>query len=182
MWSHALMHIDECLTYPCISLAQVDDAYNAPGTAKNIVRGHLIGIYSLSTAREKYNEQAADLASNLFMAKHGKLCTLYDTMLYFGDYLMTYKQSLSAYDVQDILLQFGRRYLPWKRSRVLPEQEQQSKGITIEEMVYRWVAGGRTDEDFHENSGLYRQGNITDKMIQAARIEYQRREADGEVF
>lgn len=181
-WEHALSHVDECLTHPCVTLAQVDELYHVMGAAKAIVKGQLTGIYSLSTAREQYNEQAADLATAMFIAKYGHVCSLYDMMLYFGNYLLEYKSSYAAFDVQDVLMQFSRKYLPWKRQRVRPDesQQQQTKGITLAEMVYKWVADGRTDEDFREG-GLYQGGIITDAMIAAARAEFAKG-ADGAAF
>lgn len=181
-WEHALSHVEECLTHPCVTLAQVDELYHVTGAAKAIVKGQLTGIYSLSTAREQYNEQAADLATAMFIAKYGHVCSLYDMMLYFGNYLLEYKSSYAAFDVQDVLMQFSRKYLPWRRQRVRPEedQQQQTKGITLEEMVYKWVADGRTDESFHEG-GLFQTGIITDGMIQAARSEFAKA-ADGAAF
>ena len=172
-WEYAIKHTNECLSYPCITLNQVDGLYNVLGAATNIVKGHIVGIFGLSTAREQINEQAANLAAEMFCAKYGGYCTLYDTMLYFANYLLEFKQSFSAFDIQDILQQFSRKYLPWKRSRVQPEEETvtKEKGITLEEMVYNWVAEGRTDEDFKQG-GLYQIGSITDKMIKEARNKF----------
>lgn len=172
-WEYAIKHTNECLSYPCITLNQVDGLYNTLGAATNTVKGHIIGIFGLSTAREQINEQAANLAAEMFVAKYGGYCTLYDTMLYFANYLLEFKQSFSAFDIQDILQQFSRKYLPWKRSRVQPEEEtaNKEKGITLEEMVFRWVAEGRTDEDF-KSGGLYQMGQITDKMIKEARNKF----------
>lgn len=162
------------MSYPCITLNQVDGLYDTLGAATNIVKGHIIGIFGLSTAREQINEQAANLAAEMFCAKYGGYCTLYDTMLYFANYLLEFKQSFSAFDIQDILQQFSKKYLPWKRARVQPEEEQttREKGITLEEMVYNWVAEGRTDEDFKQG-GLYKIGQITDEMIKEARNKFQ---------
>lgn len=161
------------MSYPCITLNQVDGLYNTLGAATNIVKGHIIGIFGLSTAREQINEQAANLAAEMFVAKYGGYCTLYDTMLYFANYLLEFKQSFSAFDIQDILQQFNKKYLPWKRQRVQPEEETvtKEKGITLEEMVFRWVAEGRTDEDLKQG-GLYKMGSITDKMIKEARVKF----------
>lgn len=181
-WEYAIRHTNECLAFPCITLSQVDSLYDTLGAATNIVKGHIVGIFGLSTAREQINEQAANLAAEMFVAKYGGYCTLYDTMLYFANYLLEFKQSFSAFDIQDILQQFSKKYLPWRRQRVRPEedQQQQTKGITLAEMVYKWVADGRTDDDFREG-GLYQSGIITDAMIQATRAEYQKA-ADGAAF
>lgn len=178
-WPYALAHIAECLTAPCISLAQVDELYHTKGTAQNIIRAQFVGIYSLSTAREAYNEQASSLAAGMFLARYGNICNLYDMLLYFSSYLLEYKQSYSAYDVQDILLQFSRKYIPWRRSRThSDEAEATTKGTPLEECVLRWVRKGQSDEEFHA-MWLYEQGRITDELIQSARDQYAAELADG---
>ena len=171
-WDYAIEHTTECLTYPCITLNQVDGLYNAPGAATNIIKGHIIGVFGLSTAREQINAQAANLASSMFVAKYGGYCTLYDTMLYFANFPVEFKQSFSAFDIQDILQQFYRKYLPWRRSRThTDEAEATTKGTPLEECVLRWVRKGQSDEEFREG-GLYQMGIINDEMIRSARKQY----------
>lgn len=178
-WEHALKHEYECLTAPCISLAQLDELYHTPGAAQRIIRGMLIGLYSLTTAREEYNAQAANLASGMFVSKFGNYCSMYDVMLYFGGYILTYKNSYGQFDIVDVLEQFRKKYLPWKRSRLQQdEQEPTMHGILLEEMVLRWVREGRTDEDFREG-GLYQIGSITDAMIRSAREQFAAELAEG---
>lgn len=107
----------------------------------------------------------------MFIAKYGHQCSLYDMMLYFANYLLEYKGSYAQYDVQDILQQFSKKYLPWKRlvtESNEKEDEWKTYGLTLQEMMLIWVRDGRTDEDFKEG-GLYRMGRITDKMIEDAR-------------
>ena len=103
------MHATECATQPCITLAMVDalydkegtiqtlamvDAlYDKEGTIQRIVRGMFTGMYSLTTSREPLNQQASDMAADLFIAKYGHECTLYAMMHYFGNYLTEYKAS-----------------------------------------------------------------------------------------
>ncbi len=173
-WEYALKHVNECLHYPCISLAQVDEVYHTIGAARNIIRGMFIGLYSLSTAREEYNTQASNLAADLFISKYGHQCSLYDSMLYFGGYITEYKQSFSQYDIQDVLQQYSRKYLVWKQLRQSPEQETEVKdhGISLPEMILIWLRERRTEEQIKEG-GLYRIGSITVKMIEAARNEFE---------
>lgn len=181
-WDYAIEHTTECLTYPCITLNQVDGLYHAPGAATNIIKGHIIGVFGLTTAREQINAQAANLASSMFVAKYGGYCTLYDTMLYFANY-PEFKQSFSAFDIQDILQQFFKRYLPWKRSKlqINSEDTQETPGCGgLEEAMVRWMLQGTTDEDIRAG-GLYAMGRVTDKMIEDARAEYRKRMAE-EVF
>ena len=181
-WDYAIEHTTECLTYPCITLNQVDGLYNAPGAATNIIKGHIIGVFGHSTAREQINAQAADLAASMFVAKYGGYCTLYDTMLYFSNYLLEFKQSFAAFDIQDILQQFSKKYSPWKRARLQTNSDtQETPGCGgLEEAMVRWMLQGTTDEDIRAG-GLYAMGRVTDKMIEDARAEYRKR-IEGEVF
>ena len=173
-WEYVLRHVDECLTFPCIALADIDESYHANGVAQRIVRSQFIGVYSLSTAKEPYNEQASNLAADMFVARYGHVCSLYDLMLYFSSYLLEYKQSFSQFDVQDILLQYSRKYLPWKRLKLqqTDEAKPETKGIPLPEAVLNRMRDGETDEDIREG-GLYKQGSITDMMIQDARNKYE---------
>lgn len=172
-WGYAAEHERECLTYPCITLRQVDEAYNTPGAAQNIVRGQLVGVYSMTTAREPYNTPSANLAADMFISKYGHECTLYNLLLYFANYLMEYKSTYAQFDVEDILIQFGRKFIPRKRLRTEPEQGQPTsneQAISLEELTLIWVREGRTDEDIRQG-GLYQTGMITDEMIRDARDE-----------
>lgn len=180
-WGYVLEHTQECLNAPCIMLSQLDSLYGISNAAKNVLRSQLVGLYSVTTGREIFDTKSTDLASDLFLGKYGKVCSMYDSILYFALYPMEFKESYTQYDLTDILLQFGRKYQPWKRQRIKPdEQPEQTKGITLAEMVYKWVAEGRTDESFHEG-GLFQTGIITDGMIQAARSEFAKA-ADGAAF
>lgn len=157
----------------------VDEVYHTEGAAKNIVRGQFLGIYALSTAKDPYNTQSSNLSADLFIARYGHSCSLYDLQLYFGSYLTDFKGTFSPFDVQDILLQFSRKYIPWKRSRTLSDEaEATTKGTPLEECVLRWVRKGQSDEEFHA-MWLYEQGRITDEMIQSARDQYAAELADG---
>ena len=172
MWGYMLQHVDACVTQPCITLGKVDAIYNCDGAARQIVKAQLIGIYLTSTARDELNQHAANLAADLFVTKYGHECTLYALMLYFGNYLVEYKTSYTQFDVQDILLQFSRKFLPWWRSKigvVTDEQETERECVvSLEQMLRIWVREGRSDEDFREG-GLYRIGIVTDAMLRQAR-------------
>lgn len=182
-WEHALKHEYECLTAPCISLAQLDELYHTPGAAQSIIRGMLIGLYSLTTAREEYNAQAANLASGMFVSKFGNYCSMYDVMLYFGGYILTYKNSYGQFDIVDVLQQFSRKYLPWKQSKlqINSEDTQETPGCGgLFNAIVLWMMKGDSDEDI-KKTAFYQMGRITDKMIEDARAEYRKR-IDGEVF
>lgn len=86
---------------------------------------------------------------------------------------MEYKSTYAQFDVEDILIQFGRKFIPRKRLRTEPEQGQPTsneQAISLEELILIWVREGRTDEDIRKG-GLYQIGMITDEMIRDARDE-----------
>lgn len=169
------MHATECATQPCITLAMVDALYDKEGTIQRIVRGMFTGIYSLTTSREPLNEQASDMAADLFIAKYGHECTLYAMMLYFGNYLTEYKACYGQYDIQDILLQFGKKFLPrWRQRLTENEQplqqasEQQPHGIeALKVMLRNRLYNGETVEQLKDGY-LYSAGIMTDAMIAEA--------------
>lgn len=117
-YGRALANIDKCLTEPSILLADVDSLYSTSGAAKTIISNQFVGLYSLSTAKESFNRSAADLAADIFLGKYGAICSIYALIVYFAKYLTDYKASFAQFDVQDILLQFGKRFLPWWRERL----------------------------------------------------------------
>lgn len=169
------MHAQDCATNPCITLAQTDAVYEDDGTAQRIVRSMFIGIYGMTTAREPYNKEACDMAADLFIAKYGHECTLYAMMLYFGNYLTEYKASYAQYDVQDILQQFGKKFLPrWRQSLAENDQpqqqasEQQPHGIeAVKVMLRNRLYNGETVEQL-KGGYLYTAGIVTDEMLTEA--------------
>lgn len=168
--AYAIAHEQECVTEPCITLNRVDEAYNTQGCAQTIIRTLIVGVYSMSTAREPLQQDAANNAAALFVAKFGNECTLYGAMLYFGNYLTEYKASYAQFDVQDILQQFGKKFVSWWRSRL---------SRAANESTHKAISGPRGDEalrlyirkeltegrDF-TGGYLYQSGIITDAMIQ----------------
>ena len=179
MWAYALGHQEECLTYPCITLRMIDGLYGTDGAAQAIVKTQLVGVYQLSTARDQHNDNAAAMAAGLFVSKYGHECTLYAMMLYFGNYLTEYKSSFAQYDVQDVLQQFGRKFLPWWRSR--RERERPRNGNTSGTVAVG-VPVGKDAKLIHlrrcvrdgidiRQGGLYRMGFVTDADISRAERE-----------
>lgn len=173
-WGYCLAHAQECATRPCITLAQVDALYGKDGTALRILRNMFIGVYSMTNAREPLNEQSSQMAAELFLAKYGQQCSLYQMMLYFGGYIVEYKASYAQYDVQDILMQFGRKFLPrWRQSLendqpLQQASEQQPHGIeAVKVMLRNRLYDGETAEQL-KCGFLYSAGLITDAMIAEA--------------
>ena len=168
--AYAIAHEQECVTEPCITLKRVDEAYDTQGCAQNIIRTLIVGVYSMSTAREPLQQDAANNAAALFVAKFGNECTLYGAMLYFGNYLTEYKSTFAQFDVQDILQQYGKKFVPWWRqrlSRVANESTQRAvRGPRGDEALKLYIRKELTDGRDLKGGYLYQSGIITDMMIQ----------------
>ena len=176
-WPTAIKYADLLITRPCIMLAQVDEVYHADGAALQIVVGQFVGLHKLSGSRNEYHPKSAEFSANMFLAKYGEVCTLFDSMIYFGNYPIEYKTTYAQFDAQDVLQQFGNKYLFWKRNRKSQRQEEEneqtqqptgSDAITHEELVFLWLTEGRTEESIR-NGDLYFHKIITEKMIKNAR-------------
>lgn len=173
-WGYMLSHMDECMKSPCITLSQVDAVYKTEGVARELVKNQLVSIYSMSTAKEPYNQGAAVMAADVFIAKYGHKCTLYAMMIYFANYLTEYKSSYSQYDIQDILQQFGKKFLPWWNSRAARYQEKKDEDAgkqvgrpALVSWFARRLLEGETVDDLRKSS-LYEMGIVSDKDIDEA--------------
>ena len=173
---YAIAHEQDCVTSPCITLNRVDEAYQTQGCAQTIIRNLIVGVYSMSTAREPMQQDAANNAAGLFVAKFGNECTLYGAMLYFGNYLTEYKSTFAQFDVQDILQQYGKKFVPWWRSRLsrVANEEPRTKAINgpqgkegLKMYIRTEINKGRDLKGGY----LYQSGIITDAMIQQAETE-----------
>lgn len=168
-WGYMISHLDECLKSPCVTLSQVDAVYR-DGVAKQIVRNQIAGVYSLCTARDQYNSSGIDMAADIFIAKYGHECTLYAMMVYFGNYMTEYKQSYAQFDIQDILQQFGKKFLPWWRQRLEPERPktETTAKLTGMDALYRMLADrlldGQTLDDIRQCS-LFRWGFVKEEDL-----------------
>lgn len=169
-WGYMISHLDECLKSACVTLSQVDAVY-CDGVAKQIVRNQIAGVYSLCTARDQYNSSGIDMAADIFIAKYGHECTLYAMMVYFGNYMTEYKQSYAQFDIQDILQQFGKKFLPWWRQRLEPERPktETTAKLTGMDALYRMLADrllldGQTLDDIRQCS-LFRWGFVKEEDL-----------------
>ena len=173
-WGYMLQHLDECMRTPCITLSQVDAVYKTEGVARELVKNQLVAIYSMSTAKEPYNQGAAVMAADVFIAKYGHRCTLYAMMIYFANYLTEYKSSYAQYDVQDILQMFGKKFIPWwsaKAARYQEKTEGDNGKLVGKPALISWFARrileGETTDDLRK-SALYEMGIVSDKDIDEA--------------
>lgn len=182
-WGLFLREQERCLTAPNVTLAMLSEYYDK-STSTELVVNQYKGLHELTSA--DYNEKGVRMAADLFVSSYEHELTPYSLVLYFGRYSTQYKQSYRDFDVQDILQQCRKKFLPWwsqMRAQLADQQEpeeQQTKGIPLQEMVLRWVREGRTDESFHEG-GLYHIGMITDQMIKKARNQYAAELTNGQI-
>ena len=180
-WGMFIREQERCLTAPNVTLAMLSEYYDK-STSTELVVNQYKGLHDLTSATV-FNEKGVRMAADLFLCSYEHELTPYSLMLYFGRYSL-YKQSYRDFDLQDILQQCRKKFIPWwsqMRAQLADQQapeEQQTKGIPLQEMVLRWVREGRTDESFHEG-GLYQIGSITDAMIGQARDEYAAELASG---
>ena len=167
---HAVEHESECATYPCVTLRQVDKVYGIEGVGKSIVRTLITGVYSMSTTREQMPKEAADNAAGLFVAKYGNECTLYALMVYFGNYLTEYKSTYAQFDVQDILQQYHKKFLPRWRMKLGEENQQiqtnRKDEINGLEALKLYIRNNIMNGDDLRTGYLYKNGTITDSMIE----------------
>lgn len=144
-------------------LKHLDSVYNHNGLAKLVVKNNMVGVYSASAATYAYKDDMMNIAAEMFVAKYGGEINLYAMLLYFANYLLEYKGTYKEFDMQDILQQCGKKFLPWWRKNVQCYQPEQPK-VEDAQLVGRdakiwWLAqrlkNGETVEDL-KNSVLYR--------------------------
>lgn len=171
-WPIALEYASQMLTRQSIPIAALDEAYHTDGLALQIVKAQFVGLHQISASREPA-PKSADLAAQMFVGKYGQACTPYDVMVYFAHYPIEYKTTFAMYDVQDILAQYAKKYVVWKRNQRQERQEPQEQqgtnddAMTIAELLMAWISEGRTIEQIKQG-GLYHYGMITDGMIKEA--------------
>lgn len=173
-WGYCLTYQPKCLEQPCIRLRDVDACYETRGVANTILMSQYHGIYNLSSAKEKFTTDAARIAADLFLGLYGNRCTLYEMMLYFGKYSSVYKSSYYQFDVQDILKQFGAKYLPWLTSQcVQPEENYMEETGTVkgEEARNIWIEDIIKNGNDIRQGGLYRFGLLSEDEV--VRVERQ---------
>lgn len=173
--AYCITHEQNCVTAPCITLKRVDDVYGVQGCAQTIVRNLIVGVYSMSTAREPLQQDASNNAAALFVAKFGGECTLYAAMLYFGNYLTEYKSSYAPFDFNDILQQYSKKFVPWYRSRLSHAESTQPRkaidGPRGKEALILYVRKEIAEGRDLRGGYLYSAGMITEEMIAEAEKE-----------
>ena len=149
----------------------------ALGTVSRVVNGQQVGEEfkakveaAIQHLGYQYNSSGIDMAADIFIAKYGHECTLYAMMVYFGNYMTEYKQSYAQFDIQDILQQFGKKFLPWWRQRLEPERPktETTAKLTGMDALYRMLADrlldGQTLDDIRQCS-LFRWGFVKEEDL-----------------
>lgn len=149
----------------------LDELYGSRGLAKRLVYNNLVGMFKLAEPREPLNESSIEMTAGMFVAKYGAELSVFGMMYYFASYLTEYKSSYGRFDMQDVLRQCGRAYLPWWRNRMgrledarsqREEEGQRGKAALWAYLRREYVGKGR---DVRE-SALYQYGRITEKECQ----------------
>lgn len=183
-WGLFLREQERCLTAPNVTLAMLSEYYDS-STSTQLVINQYKGLHDLTSSGE-YNDKGVRMAADLFLCSYEHELTPYSLVSYFGRYSSIYKSSYRDFDLQDVLQQCRKKFLPWwsqMKAQLAERQaqsEQHTKGVTLQEALVRWMIQGCSDKSIREG-GLYAVGKITDGMIAQARTEYHKRMA-GEVF
>lgn len=168
-WQNVLNHVEKSLLYPHVTLRLLEEYYIS-GTAKAIVCNNLIGILSISKPTEGFNREAIERAAELFVGKYGTDITPYGVLHYFANYLMEYKNTYSQFDLQDLLRQCGKSFLPRWQARLCqtqqPALETSCKETGLPAMYHylrkEYLARGK---DIRE-SAIYKYGTLTDEQLE----------------
>lgn len=126
-WAACLKKADNCLLMPEVTLSMVDDIYGSEDWAKQVVYNNLIGIYQLAEPKTNIDESAVDMTAGLLVARYGNDLSIFALLYYFASYLTEYKDSYGRFDLQDVLRQLGRNFIPWWRGRIARMEQEKKK-------------------------------------------------------
>ena len=111
------------------------------------------------------------MTAELFVAKFGAELSAFGALYYFANYLTEYRGSYGRFDLQDVLRQCGRAFLPWWRGSVGRKEaaerneeggtEQTGKAALWAYLRREYVDKGR---DIRE-SAIYQTGVIAEKDV-----------------
>lgn len=171
-WAGVLGNANHSLLYPSVTLLMIGRTYYE-GIPKQIVYNNLTGIFKMAEPREPINESVIDMTADIFVSKFGAELSVFGMLYYFAAYLTEYKSSYGKFDLQDVLRQCGKVFMPWWRNRLgkVEEKEKQAEETSKEVgkaalwtyLRREYVAQGRSVRE----SNLYRYGMIPEKDIRA---------------
>ena len=128
-WGMFLREQERCTNAPNVTLAKLSEYYDT-STSTQLVVNQYRGIFDLASANE-YNEKGVRMAADLFLCSYEHELTPYSLMLYFGRYSSLYKSSYRDFDLQDILLQCRKKFLPWWNQMKAQQAERQAQALRI---------------------------------------------------
>lgn len=169
-WAGVLRKPGHCLLYPSVTLQMTDRLYTV-GMGKQVVKANLRGIYHLAEPREAVNEQALDMAADIFTAKYGAELSLFGALHYFAAYLTEYKSSYGKFDLQDVLRQCGKAYIPWWRARLGRAEHAASRAETPARSVGKEAMWAYLRREYRDKgrsireSDLYYFGYVPEKDV-----------------
>lgn len=174
-WPRIITKADELANTPCPTLAQIDEVYNCEGLALSLIVAQFRGIHALSGTREPFNENACRMIAELFLAKYGYECTPFSLMAYFAAYISDFKVSYAQFDMQDILTQYGRKFLPRWRDRIRPDEATSSEEVSNDfaGLPLAWMMMGETADEIRDG-WLYENGYLTEEIIVKAEADFKR--------
>ena len=110
-WSAALANKSKCLLYSRVTLNVICNYYGE-SVALQVVKNNLVGLFTVAKPHEFVNEKSIDLAANIFLGSYGNELPIFGALYYFAAYLTRYRNSYSAFDLQDVLRQCDQKFLP----------------------------------------------------------------------
>lgn len=176
-WPNVIQNVEGCVNAPSVMLRHLDTLYNNKGLAAMIVKGNIIGIYSMSMASYQYKDESMNMTSEMFVARYGGELGMYAMLLYFANYITEYKSSYNAFDMQDVLIQCGRKFMPWWRGKIGSLEQEEKKPVSglvgreakIAMLGSRLISGATVDD--LRNCNLFKFGYANEQDLQDA-IEY----------
>ncbi len=168
-WEDALKNKDACLDFGMVTLKMIQ-LYYGESIARQIVRNNLVGLYTVVKPQEFVNEKALNLATGLFLGKFAPELSVFGALYYFASYLINYRNSYSAFDLQDVLRQCDVKFMPqWREcihrknnvSKVECNAVETGRAALFTYLRREYVAKGR---DVRE-SAIYTHGGLAEKDV-----------------
>lgn len=172
------------LRKPCPRLGELGKIYASGELTESLVKEHIRSVYDLSGARYQPDDRLVSITAGRFIGKYGMRCTLYDMMIFFGNFGTDFRTSWTAFDFNDIIKGYKEKYLPWANVKREPPQQRQlersGSGLTgidaLRQYIYLKVqrlGGGEKGIDaFCVQSGMYQGGMLTRDEIRQRIAEY----------
>lgn len=162
----------EAVLSKCPTINETAKEYCAREIIRNIVKYNISSVIAMTSSRNSFDDSALVNASDLFIAKYGNNCTMYQMMVYFSGYLMDYKSTYAAFDMADLLSGFQKKFIPrWSEvmqsayeKETFNKQNNESGKVSGEEAMDIYIMEAVKDEGFDsfvKNSSLVRMGKIS---------------------